>query len=155
VTYKKILFVCSGNQCRSPMAEALLRDIICKEPGLSSVGIDIKSAGTIQGIDGAPATNEAVAVMREHGIDISRHKAKHINTELVTWADVILVMKPEHRTYIIAVFGDDRNKIHLLTQFVGEPGYVADPIGLGLEAYRRCADQLLVLLTLLKKRILQ
>ena len=120
---------------------------------MSSVGIDIKSAGTIQGIDGAPATSEAVAVMREHGIDISRHKAKHINTELVTWADIILVMKPEHRTYIIAVFGDDRNKIHLLTHFVGEPGYVADPIGLGLEAYRQCADQLLVLLTSLKKRI--
>jgi hypothetical protein len=62
-------------------------------------------------------------------------------------------MKPEHRTYIIAIFGDDGNKIHLLTHFVGEPGYVADPIGLGLEAYRQCADQLLVLLTSLKKRI--
>ena len=151
--YRKILFVCSGNQCRSPMAEAIFRDIISKEPELNAVGIDIKSAGTIQGIDGAPATNEAIAVMREHGIDISQHKAKHINTELVNWADIILVMKPEHRTYIIAIFGDDGNKIHLLTQFVGEPGYVADPIGLGLEAYRQCADQLLVLLTSLKKRI--
>ena len=91
--------------------------------------------------------------MREHGIDISQHKAKHINTELVNLADIILVMKPEHRTYIIAIFGDDGNKIHLLTHFVGEPGYVADPIGLGLEAYRRCADQLIVLLTLLEKHI--
>ena len=136
-----------------PWQKLFFRDIISKEPELSSVGIDIKSAGTIQGIDGAPATSEAVAVMREHGIDISQHKAKHINTELVNWADIILVMKPEHRTYIIAIFGDDGNKIHLLTHFVGEPGYVADPIGLGLEAYRQCADQLLVLLTSLKKRI--
>ena len=151
--YKKILFVCSGNQCRSPMAEAIFRDIISNEPELSSVDIAIKSAGTLQGIDGAPATNEAIAVMREHGIDISQHKAKHINTELVNWADIILVMKPEHKSYIAAVFGDNGNKIYLLTQFIGEAGYVADPIGLGLEAYRRCADQLIVLLTLLEKHI--
>jgi len=135
------------------MAEAIFRDIISNEPELSSVDIAIKSAGTLQGIDGAPATNEAIAVMREHGIDISQHKAKHINTELVNWADIILVMKPEHKSYIAAVFGDNGNKIYLLTQFIGEAGYVADPIGLGLEAYRQCANQLLVLLTSLKKRI--
>jgi protein-tyrosine-phosphatase len=155
VKYKKILFVCSGNQCRSPMAEAIFRDMVAKDSELRSVGIDVKSVGTLMGIDGKFAINEAITAMHEHGIDLSQHKAKHLNLELVTWADIILVMEPKHEFYIAKLFTSATKKVHLLTQFVGELGYVADPIGLGLDAYRQCADQLLVLLTLLKRQIQQ
>jgi protein-tyrosine-phosphatase len=152
--YQKVLFVCSGNQCRSPIAEAIFRDMLSKDVALRSVGIEIKSAGTLPNINGAAATNEATIAMQEQGIDLSPHKAKHVDIKLINWADIVLVMCQEHKSYITERFGNKVNKVYLLTEFVGTTGYVGDPIGSGLEAYRQCAIHLQSLLTLLKRQIL-
>ena len=66
----------------------------------------------------------------------------------------MLVMTPEHKSYILEEFGDPTKKVFLLTEFVGKRGFVSDPIGLGLEGYRKCVNHLLSLLTLLKQQIL-
>jgi protein-tyrosine-phosphatase len=81
--YKKVLFVCGGNQCRSPIAAAILKDILRKETELSSTGIEVKSAGTNYGIDGAPAIDDAISVTKKFGLDIGSHKAQRINQKLI------------------------------------------------------------------------
>jgi len=136
------------------MAEAILRDMCAKDNELSSNGIEIKSAGTLDYLDGVSATNEAITVMQEKGIDLSSHRAQHINADFLSWADIVLVMTPEHKSYINGEFGDPTNKVFQLTEFVGKRGSVSDPIGLGLEGYRKCANHLMILLTLLKRQIL-
>ena len=111
--YKNILFVCSGNLCRSPMAEVILRDICAKDSELSAGGIVIRSAGTLDYPDGEPATNEAITVTQKQGIDLSSHRAKHINANLLNWADIVLVMTPEHKVDILEEFGDPAKKVFL------------------------------------------
>ena len=143
--YKKILFVCSGNQCRSPMAEAMLQDMGRKGNWPESQCASVKSAGTLN-IGQVPATGEAVQVMQEKGLDIGSHRTRHIDRDIVGWADVILVMADMHRRYILEHFPDAKDKVYLLTEFVGEEGDVLDPIGCPVETYRQCAEQITILI---------
>jgi len=127
------------------MAEAIFQDMVGTEPELQSAGFAAKSAGTLD-LGRSQATDEAIQVMREKALDISLHRSRHIDGDLIDWADVILVMEHKHKHYILANFIRADEKVHLLTEFAGEDGEVADPFGGGMKGYRQCVDKLASLL---------
>jgi protein-tyrosine-phosphatase len=150
--YKNAVFVCSANMSRSPMAEAIFTDMARQDPELKSAGICAKSAATFS-VDREKATGEAVQVMTEMGLHIDRHRAKHIDEKLIDWADVILVMEHQHKHYIADRFPEAKEKVYLLTEFVGEEGEIADPYCLGIEVYRECVNRLISLLKLVLQKM--
>jgi protein-tyrosine-phosphatase len=135
----RILFVCTGNTCRSAIAEAVARKVIV-ERGLSDV--ELQSAGT-SAWDGAPASDGALLVGMERNLDLSQHRSQTLTRELVRDADLILAMGPHHLERIEALGGT--GKAYLLTDFASRGATsrpVNDPIGGELEVYRATADEL-------------
>ena len=129
----KILFVCTGNTCRSPMAEAMMRHML-EERGVGE--IDVISAGT-GAYDGAPASEGAYLVGLENGIDLSSHRAQRLTRDLVSQADLILAMSPQHRDRAMDLGSGD--KVFLLGSYAGRTGEEAsvnDPFGAELDEYR-------------------
>ena len=127
----KILFVCTGNTCRSPMAEGMFRKmmqerdmeerVLCQSAGLSAV-------------DGTPVSENAVLACREIGVDISEHTARRITGEELPVWDLYFPMSKTHG-YILAQAGVPQTKIYI-------PKYIADPFVGTLEEYRACRDKL-------------
>jgi protein-tyrosine-phosphatase len=135
----RILFVCTGNTCRSPLAEALARRVIV-ERALSD--IDVSSAGT-SAWDSAPASDGALLVGMERGLDLSQHRARTLTRELVRESDLILAMGPHHLERIEALGGSGH--AYLLIEYASRGASaraVNDPIGGELELYRSTADEL-------------
>lgn len=136
----KILFICSGNTCRSPVAEAIFTKMIEEDPYLSE-RLFVDSAG-INALAGSPATNEARLVMEERGLSLEAHKSKPVSKEIAEKSDLILVMEKRTETWLFRRYRDARGKTFLLSEFVGERGDVMDPYGKGIEAYRSTAKQI-------------
>jgi tRNA threonylcarbamoyl adenosine modification protein (Sua5/YciO/YrdC/YwlC family) len=128
----RVLFVCSGNTCRSPMAEHLLRHALAD---LITTGrLEIASAGTL-GLTGGDATPEVYQVLQEIGIVLAHHTRTPLTADNVQQADLILVMEPHHLDAVRDKGGEDR-AAHLAE------APVPDPIGLGLPTYRMVRDMI-------------
>jgi protein-tyrosine-phosphatase len=135
----RVLFVCTGNTCRSPIAEALARRFAA-ERQLSE--ITVGSAGTAAW-DGAPASDGALLVAMERSVDLSAHRARLLTRELVNSSDLILAMGPHHLERIEALGGT--GKTHLLSSYASKgrsERSITDPFGGDLEVYRSAYDEL-------------
>ncbi|KYO65405.1 low molecular weight protein arginine phosphatase [Thermovenabulum gondwanense] len=134
----KVLFVCTGNTCRSSMAAALFKKL-AQEKGKD---IEIDSCG-IAAVDGMPASSEAIQVLKERGIDLSGHRAKKLRENLLN-SDLILTMTKSQRDYILNNFPKLKGRVFVLTEFINEGEFedIEDPYGMGIETYKKVADEL-------------
>jgi len=133
----QIVFICSGNICRSPMAEALLRHLW---PPEQLPRVAIRSAGTL-GIFGVPADPLAIEALREWGISLSEHHSQGLRDTLVSQTDLFLVMEAEHRQWMRDIFPEHASRVYLLTGY-GRPNSepaggddIIDPAGLDQAAF--------------------
>jgi len=135
---RMILFVCTGNICRSPMAEYLFRLRMAGHSGWRSA-----SAGTAA-YPGEPASPAAVQVMRELGMDLTPHRSQPVDAALVRQATCIVCMAEHHRAALERYFAEARGKTFLLHEFGTDPvpRDVPDPIGATATVYRRIRDEI-------------
>jgi L-threonylcarbamoyladenylate synthase len=139
----RYLFVCTGNLCRSPMAEGLAARILadrlgCAPEELGRHGIDVESAGTAA-MPGLAASPNAVEAMRERGIDIGSHRSRPITVDVLLAADYIWVMTRSHLESVLRLAPELAGRVALVDP-TGDA--IADPIGGDLDAYRACAGYL-------------
>lgn len=136
----KILFVCTGNTCRSNMAEALAGRLLEDRFGSGS-NIEVCSAGLAATPEEA-ATPFAVEAMAWKGIDMSDYRASVLTWEMVQEADLVLTMTRGHLEQLNILFPGYHGKTFTLADFAGYGSDIADPIGQSLDVYRRCACSL-------------
>jgi protein-tyrosine-phosphatase len=131
-----ILFVCTGNTCRSPLAEAIARRAL-QEEGLE--GFHVGSAG-VHAAPGGRASSGSLEVARANGLDLEAFVSRPLTPDLVENADLILVMEPAHRSAVLGLAPQADTKTLLLGELAGEEGpqaAVPDPFGGSPEAYQR------------------
>ncbi|KGA97043.1 protein tyrosine phosphatase [Alkalihalobacillus alcalophilus ATCC 27647 = CGMCC 1.3604] len=140
-----ILFICTGNTCRSPLAEILLKEKAGSQ-------FDVQSAG-IYAFPGSPASAGTTEVLEKRNLKADEHLSQALTLDLVDWADVVLTMTESHRQQLISQYPEHEIKTYSLTSFVEEVGDISDPFGGPVEVYEQTAQQLEYLLHKLIKKL--
>lgn len=134
-----VLFVCTGNTCRSPMAEGYLKHLL-KVNNITNV--NVISAGT-HANDESPASEESIKAMNVFEIDISTHKSKLVSKETLEWANLIVGMTYLHVQSILTLFGfEHRKKLKILHEFDQKNTDVVDPFGGDKKIYMSCFEEM-------------
>lgn len=134
---KHILFVCTGNSCRSVMAAGVFRKLISDRAD----DFAIVSAG-ISALDGFPATQDTLQVMKDEGVDVSDHRSQRLTLEMIKTADRIFVMEQMHKEMVLRMAPEAKDKIFLLSQFASSHNAavkemdVPDPIRMSGHFYK-------------------
>jgi glycine hydroxymethyltransferase len=131
---KRILFVCTGNICRSPMAEGMMRELV-----KGRTDVVVLSAG-VSAPRGSSASRSAVDALSELGIDLVSFRSQPVTGELLEQCTHVFTMTREHRRLLDLLFPEQGSKIRLVGEFIRGGGDVPDPIGQGLTTYKRCRD---------------
>ncbi len=144
-----ILFICTGNTCRSPMAEGLLKQI-ARDFNLL---VQVQSAGVAASF-GSPASAHTDTILKNRGIN-HNHASQPVTMELVQWSDLILTMTESHKHVLCRQFPGVDNKVFTVNEFADDKGRdVTDPYGGSLENYRETERDLEAILNKIIKKIM-
>jgi len=134
---QKILFVCTGNTCRSPLAHVLA------QKHFDDNGLDlIADSGGVFAADGASASAHSVSVAKKLGLDLAGHKAKKISREIIHEAAVVVCLTMGHKAHLVENYPEHTGKIFTFGELSEDCGDVSDPFGGDFAIYEKCAAQI-------------
>ena len=136
---KSVIFVCTGNTCRSPMTEGLMRKFLA-EKGVNNVSVLSRGLSVFEG---SHASENSVLAVKKYDVDLSPHRAKPLIFEEINSADLILTMSKGHKNAILSSFPEYEDKVFTIYEFAFEEEKdISDPFGGSIDVYERCLDEI-------------
>lgn len=153
---KTVLFLCTGNTCRSPMAQVMLQQMLADQ-GIGEDEVKVTSAG-LYASNGETASPQAVQVMGKRGISLASHRSRRLTPKMINEAALILGMTDEHKQAVMMLDAAASDKVFSLGEYVSKPGentwrQVPDPFGQSVDVYQQTAKALEIMLAQVVKKL--